>query len=117
MAEPYLSNLRQLTQSLSISGEDKDLINCKHFFSGAAGYIDEKIFISLSPAGLALKLPQANCDALLGKGASPLRYFPKAPVKKGYVVLPPDIVDDENSLAKWVTTSISFARADRTQKL
>ena len=111
MAEPYLNNLLQLIQSLPISGQDRAQIICKHFFSGAAGYIDEKIFISLSPAGLALKLPQSDCDVLLDKGASPLRYFPKAPVKKGYVVLPPDIAEDQEKAGKWITKSLSFVRA------
>jgi hypothetical protein len=32
-----------------------------------------------------VKLPAARRDALLAAGGRPLRYFPKAPVKKGYV--------------------------------
>ena len=111
MAEPHLSNLLQLIQSLPIPGDDKNQIICKHFFSGAAGYIDENIFISLSPAGLALKLPKSECDVLLAEGASPLRYFPKAPIKKGYVVLPLDIAENREKAGKLIAKSLSFVRS------
>ena len=35
-----------------------------------------------------MKLPEADRAELRKRGAKPLRYFPKAPIKKDYVVLP-----------------------------
>ncbi|MHA1523389.1 MAG: TfoX/Sxy family protein [Alphaproteobacteria bacterium] len=106
MAQPFLDDLRALIGGLEGLGE----IACKHFFSGAAAYVSGQIFMSLSPVGLALKLPQDQCQALLDRGATPLRYFPKSPIKRGYVVLPAPMVADLPSLKHLVTQAIACAR-------
>ncbi|MHB1248914.1 MAG: TfoX/Sxy family protein [Polaromonas sp.] len=68
---------------------------CKHFFGGAALYSNNTICASLTPAGIAFKLPEHRCSTLIASGkALPLRYFDKSPVKKGYVLFP-----DASSLA------------------
>ncbi len=108
MAQPYLDDLTALLASLPENPMSGPTITCKHFFSGAAAYADEEIFVSLSPAGLALKLPQEDCDALIAQGGRPLQYSPKAPVKKGYVVLTEDIAEDHGVLAGWVSRSLAF---------
>ena len=57
----------------------------RHFFSGAAVYVNGVLCISWSPRGLAFKLPSAEVDALIASGqAIPLKYFEKGHVKKGY---------------------------------
>ena len=62
---------------------------CKHFFSGAAVYLNGKICASLSPKGLAFKLSEERSAELIRQGkAIPLQYFEKSPVKKGYVLFP-----------------------------
>ena len=104
MAQPWLSDLQAL---IDTSGLDGDIV-CKHFFSGAAAYRDGQIFMSLSPAGLALKLPEEDCADLINKGAKPLRYFAKSPVKKGYAVLPDNIRDDKKGLQKWISRSLEY---------
>ncbi len=104
MAEPYLTDLRDLVARLAVSDE----VTCKHFFSGAAAYRGGKIFMSLTPAGLALKLPEGERDKAFAEGATPLRYFPKSPVKKNYAVLPRRIVEDEQALRSWLVCSLGF---------
>jgi len=106
MAEPYLTDLQ-----IILGRAEFDAITCKHFFSGAAAYVEGRIFMSLSPVGLALKLPEHDLQALFGQGAKPLQYFPKAPVKKDYVVLPPHMVDDISVLSDWIGRGIAFVRA------
>lgn len=84
MAHPYLEKLRQLLHDVGL--EDSNIV-CKHFFSGAAGYTAGKIFVSLTPKGLAVKLPESRCEKLLSNNlAEPLRYFDKSPVKREYVL-------------------------------
>ena len=112
MAQPYLNDLRALIERLNIGGQEDNPISARHFFSGAAAYMSGQIFMSLSPVGLALKLSQSDCDKLLSQGAKPLRYFPRSPVKKGYVVLPPKLVDDNFVLKGWVLRCIDFAGQD-----
>jgi len=103
MAQPFFSQLSDLIQPLiNTLGDDHD-IECTHFFSGAAIYVNGQICMSLTPVGFALKLPDAAQQQVLAEGGQPLRYFPSGPVKKGYVLLPDpilDVVDRRTALMK-----------------
>ena len=107
MAEPYLSQLQELIAEFDLDQSAGSELICKHFFSGAAAYRDGVIFMSLSPAGLALKLPENDRAILMGAGGRPLRYFPKSPVKKDYVVVPEDLVADWPRLRVWIERSLA----------
>ena len=86
MAQPYLTNLDELV-ARELPGAHG--LVCKHFFRGAALYSHNSICASLTPAGIAFKLPEHRCTALIASGrAMPLRYFDRSPVKKGYVLFP-----------------------------
>jgi len=109
MAAPYLEQLETLVEDLGPSLPKPTDIICKHFFSGAAAYADGQIFMSLSPVGLALKLPEDTRTKLVAEGGTPLRYFPKAPIKKDYVVLPKKLRSDRKTLAALVGESLDIA--------
>ena len=79
------------------------------FFGGAAAYVNGRIFMSLTPVGLALKLPEEDRILLINEGAKRLQYFPKAPIKKDYVVLTEALADDPPALDTWITKSTAFA--------
>lgn len=66
--------------------------------------------MTLTKGGLALKLPEASRLTLLDDGATPLRYFPNAPIKKDYVVVPNPLADDVSALGPWIAESIAFSR-------
>ncbi|HYT15342.1 MAG TPA: TfoX/Sxy family protein [Burkholderiales bacterium] len=84
-------------------------MECRHFFSGAAIYADGRICMSFTTAGFALKLPQEARNTLVKEqGAKPLRYFPKAPIKKDYVILPKAMLKDMRTLRRWVKVSIEY---------
>ncbi len=108
MVESYLQSLRSL---LAGAGPAGATVECRHFFSGAAAYIDGRIFASWTPVGLALKLPREARTRLISGGATPLRYFPKGPVKKEYVVLPERLATDESALEPWIGESIRHVLA------
>ncbi|MFB3102861.1 MAG: TfoX/Sxy family protein [Alphaproteobacteria bacterium] len=108
MVDTYLQALEILLKKTTENVDRKIDIDARHFFGGAAAYADGRIFISLTPAGLALKLPEDHRVVLRDQGATPLRYFPKAPIKKDYVVLPETIAEDSAALAGWVEKSISY---------
>jgi TfoX/Sxy family transcriptional regulator of competence genes len=110
MAEAQLRKLRFLIEGMAANLNRKDTIECKHFFSGAAAYVNGRIFMTLTTAGLALKLPQDSRELLMGNGARPLRYFPKGPIKKDYVLVPRALVNDEARLAPRIRESIRFAQ-------
>lgn len=109
MAEPYLKTLSQKIDGLDLPDSDQILLECKHFFSGAALYANGKIIGSLTPAGFGLKLPADARERLINKGdASELRYFDKAPVKRKYVALSDSVVDDPHTLKELLALSIRY---------
>lgn len=109
MAMEYLEKLKAITNRATARRFIKVKIDCKHFFSGAAVYVDGRICISLTPAGFAIKLPEEQREILLQeRGTKSLRYFPKAPIKKDYVVLPDSMLKDTKKLRKWVKITIEY---------
>ncbi len=110
MAEPYLTALKSIVDDSCRLHEEVGDVACKHFFGGAAAYVNGHIFMTLASAGLALKLPEEDRTTLLAQGATPLKYFANSPVKKEYVVLPSEFVDDTTVLKDWISTSIKFVQ-------
>ena len=65
--------------------------------------------MSLTPVGFAIKLPEESRNTLSKEqGAKPLRYFPKGPIKKDYVVLPKAVLNDMKALRNWVKVSVEY---------
>ena len=110
MAKEYLDKLSAFIDKASSDCFGGVHLECKHFFSGAALYADGQICISLSPVGLALKLPEETRNRLLeSKTAVPLKYFPKSPIKKDYALFPDGIENGGNALYQFVKESIEYA--------
>src|SRR5437867_10763997 len=109
MAKIFLDQLSRIIDRAT-SGRIGDVtVECKHFFSGAAVYADGRICISLTPVGFAIKLPEGARNLLLNeKGAKPLCYFPKGPIKEDYVVLPSAMLKDVKALRRWVKVSVEY---------
>lgn len=106
----YLNELSALLDRIAPKQSREFIIECRHFFGGAAAYANGKIFMSLTKVGLALKLPEATRTILMEEGGTPLKYFPKAPIKKQYVVVSNKLAHDEMALAIRVKESISYAQ-------
>ncbi len=109
MTKEYLEMLSELMKRAVPHGFESIKLEVKHFFSGAAVYADGKICMTFTPAGFAIKLPEESRIILIEqRGANSLRYFPKGPIKKDYVVLPKPMLDDMEPLRHWVKTSIEY---------
>ena len=95
MTKKYLEKLSSVIKK-AVPNQFKNIkLECRHFFSGAALYANGKICATLTPQGFAVKIPEKNIEKLLKeKKAKKLRYFPKAPIKKGYVVLSAELIND-----------------------
>ena len=110
MVKKYVERLHELLGNLKLIKSKIVKFEIKDFFSGAVAYANGKIFMTLTPIGLAIKLPEEIMEKLLKEGkARKLRYFPKAPIKKDYVLLPKSIIDDLIILRYYVKTSINNA--------
>ena len=109
MAKEYLEQLSAILVRTTSDNFNRVSLECKHFFSGAAVYANGKICMSLTPVGFALKLPEKYRSTLMEQeGVKPLRYFPRGPIKKDYVVLPDVILSDARALRRWVRVSIEY---------
>jgi TfoX/Sxy family transcriptional regulator of competence genes len=109
MTKKYLDRLNDLMAEIAPDISTTASLEVKHFFNGAAVYADGRICISLTPAGFALKLPEALRDELMKEeGTKNLQYFPKAPIKKDYVVLSQRQLDDRDRFCFWVENSIEY---------
>jgi len=85
-------------------------LECKHFFSGAAVYADGRICMSWTPVGFAIKLPETLRNTLVNQqDAKYLRYFPKGPIKKDYVVLPKSMLNQTRTLRRLAKSSVEYA--------
>ena len=109
MAKEYLEKLSAIMNRVTARRFMNVKFECKHFFSGAAVYVDGRICISLTPAGFAIKLPEEQRKILLQKkGTKCLRYFPKAPIKKYYVVLPDSMLNDTKTLQSLIKLTVEY---------
>ncbi len=94
MAKVYYEKLSKLLKELEIKNDITKPMEVKHFFSGAALYINQTICVSWSPVGLAFKLPEQEANKLINSGnAIALKYFSKGHIKKGHALFenPEDI--------------------------
>ncbi len=106
MAQPYLDQLRAL---VSAADGRRNLV-CKHFFSGAAVYVEGNICASLTPKGLAFKLPETRCNDLFKQGkAIPLKYFDRSPIKRGYALLPEFRELSDTGISSYLDECIAYA--------
>jgi hypothetical protein len=94
MSEPFLADLTKMTTDWMEADRRVGVLECRHFFSGAAAYRGGSIVVSLTPVGLAFKVKAEVREYLLDSGrASPLRYFPKSPIKRDYVLFSDSTVE------------------------
>ena len=97
--------LIRAANSLSVVRE----LTFKSMFGGVSGYVEGRIFASLSNIGMAFKLsPDAQEKLLRIEGAKRLRYEPDAPESKQYIVVPENLCTAEKELAFWVGHSMDY---------
>lgn len=83
-------------------------------FGGAMVYADGKPIASLSEVGIGIKLTGIDHAALLAvDGAKRLQYGPGQPESKTYVLVPADLIDDNDELAHWL--NLAAAQATRAK--
>ena len=104
-----LEKLKAFIDKAVVGPSKTHKLECKPFFNGAALYVEQKICISLTPAGLAIKLPEETKNRLLkNKKAVPLKYFPKSPIKQNYVLFPGSLKKGGGVYYKYVNESIEY---------
>jgi TfoX/Sxy family transcriptional regulator of competence genes len=81
-------------------------------FGGIGAYADDRMCVSLSDVGLAVKLtPAAQAELLKHKGARRLQYEPSQPPSKTYIVVPDAMLKDRKALGHWLALAAEAGRA------
>ena len=112
MAKPFLEKLEALVNRHL--PDDPHLV-CKHFFSGAALYASGVMCASLTPVGLAFRLPADLRTELIDSGAaSKLKYFAKSPIKKGYVLFSDIENVSDADITKYFGIAVAHVRSMTT---
>ena len=111
MAIEYFNKLSALIETLGLEPDVFLSLKVKHYFSGAALYTNDGICATLSPAGLAFKLPEKDVRELLGSGiAVPLKYFSRGHIKKEYALFESPDLTQTNHWRKYLIEAIQFAQ-------
>lgn len=115
MAKYYYQQLNDLLERLSCKNIVTSSVEVRHFFSGAALYVNGLMCVSLSPVGLAFKFDELEASRLIASGeARPLKYFPKGNIKKGYALF---VSPELKNLKKWNKYfTKAFRYVDKQQK-
>ena len=97
MVKEYFDKLSNLIKESDLETEIDFTTEVKDFFTGAAFHVDKEIRVTLSPVGLAFKLPEKEVEKLIKSGSAiPLKYFPKGRIKKEYALFEsPDLTNIE----------------------
>lgn len=97
MVKEYFEKLSKLILEIDLEAEIDVPIEIKDFYTGAVLYVNKSIRVSLSPVGLAIKLPEKKVETLIKKGnAKSFKYYPKGPTKIGYALFEsPDLSNTE----------------------
>ena len=99
MVKEYFEKLSKLIIEVDLESEIDVPTEVKDFYTGAVLYVNKAIRVSLSPVGLAIKLPEKKVETLIKNGsAKQFKYYSKGPVKQGYALFEsPDLTNIE----KW----------------
>jgi len=80
-------------------------------FGNPAAYVTGNMATGLFADGWFVRLSEAEAQELLGlPGAMPFSPMPGRPMK-GYVMLPSDVIADDETLEPWLVRSIAHAAA------
>ena len=108
------ANLQKIMQAAAPSNV---VWRYRPMFGGIGVYADDRMCVSLSDIGLAVKLNEAGRAELLAhKGAKPLQYEPHSPPSKTYVVLPDAMLKDARELGRWLALCATQAAAAPAKK-
>lgn len=109
MNETFLATAGALVEQANTGANFN--ITFKSVFGAVAAYADSNIFLTCGTFGIAVKLDNATCISIINEGdGEPLKYFAKGHVKKGYVVLSNDILNDPARLNDLVNAATAYVQ-------
>jgi len=110
MTRLYRDRLEALLARLDPVADTAGDLEVRHFFNGAALYVDGVMCASWSPVGLAFRLDAGEVAALIDSGqALPLKYFAKSNIKQGFALFENPGDKSDSSLQQYFSRAIELA--------
>ena len=91
-------------------------IRGRKMFGGVGIYSGELFFALVAYDRLWFKVDDSNRGDFEARGMKPFQPFPDRPMTMSYYELPPDLLDDSETLRIWSARSIAIARNARKAK-
>ena len=91
-------------------------IRGRKMFGGVGIYSGEIFFALVAYDRLWFKVDDSNRGDFEARGMKPFQPFPDRPMTMSYYELPPDLLDDSDSLRVWAARSIAIARSTKKAK-
>jgi DNA transformation protein len=85
-------------------------VTARKMFGGAGLYRDGKMFGLIADDVAYLKVDRSNRDRFLQAGSKPFRPYPERATVMPYYEIPPDILEDTETLVEWAKQSLVIAR-------
>lgn len=112
MTRLYRDRLEALLSRLEPVASAAAELEVRHFFNGAALYVDGVMCVSWSPVGLAFRLDADEVARLIDSGqALPLKYFAKGHIKPGFALFENPGDKSDSSLKRYFMRAIEQAEA------
>ena len=81
----------------------------KRMFGGVGIYSDGKFFAVIDNDTLFFKVDETLAQRYRDKGMPPFAPIPGAKPMMGYYQVPPDVLEDAETLARWASESLAIA--------
>lgn len=85
-------------------------VRAKRMFGGAGIYLKDAIFGLVADDVFYLKADESNRADFTTRGMGPFKPFPDKATTMPYYQVPPEILDDPDSLCDWSKKSLAAAR-------
>ena len=109
VSESYLAFV--LDQMAGVAG-----IVTKRMFGGIGIYSVGRIFAVIDNDTLFFKVDEALAQRYRDKGMPPFMPIPGAKPMSGYYQVPPDVLEDRATLARWAKDSVAIAGTTKRRK-
>lgn len=99
----------QLAARFASATEGIPGVERRKMFGYPAAFVNGNLVSGLYGAGWHVRLPEDQQAELVAAGGRPFEPMAGRPMR-GYVILPPSVVEDEATLVTWLDRAVAFGR-------
>jgi DNA transformation protein len=88
-------------------------VTARRMFGGAGLYRDGKMFGLIADDVAYLKVDESNEQAFVEAGSTPFKPYPDKPATMSYYEIPPDVLEDPETLIRWARQSLAIQKKKR----